>query len=212
MTTNELRGPGAVAATSRAIVWGIFGIAVLVLVGTLALSVWGIASTIGSGSIGLTLATEQQLPAEADQGPAVLLSGTYDSASVVVSGLDGGSFAVAIIAKVLLSITQIAIAASVALLCWSLVKARPFRRSLSLTVTLAGAIVLIGGILSAGLTVLSSFMVADQLNAPDAGLDGFWPILAGIDPTFIAIGVALLLAGLAFEYGDKLQHETEGLV
>ena len=212
MTTNELRGPGAVAATSRAIVWGIFGIAVVVLGGTLVLSVLGIASTISSGAISVTLSTEQLLPAEADQGPAVLLSGSYDTASVVVAGLDGGAFTVALIAKILLSITQIAIAASVALLCWSLVKARPFRRSLSLTVTLAGATVLLGGILSAGLTVLSSFMIADQLNAPDAGLDGFWPVLAGVDPTFIAIGITLLLAGLAFEYGDKLQRDTDGLV
>lgn len=212
MTTNELRAPGRVATLSRGIVWAIFGVAVLVLGGTLALSIWGIVDSLGSGTIALTLSTAQSLPAEADQGPAALLSGQFDSASVVVGGLDAGTFAIALVSKVALALTQLAIAASVALLSWSLVKARPFRRSLSVTVTLSGAIVLIGGILAAGLGVLASWMVADQLNDPDAGLDGFWPILAGVDPTFIAIGVALLLAGLAFEYGDKLQRDTEGLV
>ena len=212
MTTNELRAPGRVATLSRAIVWAIFGIAVLVLGGTLALSIWGIVESLGSGTVALTLSTAQSLPAEADQGSAALLRGEFDSASVVVGGLDAGAFAIALVSKIALALTQLAIAASVALLSWSLVKARPFRRSLSVTVTLSGAIVLIGGILAAGLGVLASWMVADQLNDPDAGLDGFWPILAGVDPTFIAIGVALLLAGLAFEYGNKLQRDTEGLV
>ena len=212
MTTNELRAPGRVATLSRGIVWAIFGIAALVLGGTLVLSIWGVVESLSSGTIAITLSTAQSLPAEADLGPAALLSGQFDSASVVVGGLDAGTFAIALISKIALALTQLAIAASVALLSWSLVKARPFRRSLSVTVTLSGAIVLIGGILAAGLGVLSSWMVADQLNDPDAGLDGFWPILAGVDPTFIAIGVALLLAGLAFEYGDKLQRDTEGLV
>ena len=212
MTTNELRAPGTAAALSRGIVWVIFGIATLVFVGTLALSAWGVANSIGSGTIGLTLSTIQPLPTEADQGPAALLSGEFDTATVVVGGLDAGTFAIALISKVALALTQLAIAASVALLCWSLVKARPFRRSLSVTVTLSGAIVLVGGLLAAGLGVLASWMVADQLNSPDATPEGFWPILAGVDPTFIAIGVALMLAGLAFEYGNKLQRDTEGLV
>jgi len=212
MTTNELRAPGAAATLSRGIVWVIFGIAALVFVGTLALSIWGVIGNLSSGTIGLTLSTTQTLPAEADQGPAALLSGEFDTATIVVGGLDAGTFAIALISKIALALTQLAIAASVVLLCWSLVKARPFRRSLSITVTISGAIVLIGGVLSAGLGVLASWMVADQLNDPDAGLDGFWPILAGVDPTFIAIGVALMLAGLAFEYGDKLQRDTDGLV
>lgn len=212
MTTNELRAPGTAATLGRGIVWVIFGIATLVFVGTLALSAWGVANSIGSGTIGLTLSTIQPLPAGADQGPAALLSGEFDTATVVVGGLDAGTFAIALISKVALALTQLAIAASVALLCWSLVKARPFRHSLSVTVTLSGAIVLVGGLLAAGLGVLTSWMVADQLNSPDAAPEGFWPILAGVDPTFIAIGVALMLTGLAFEYGNKLQRDTEGLV
>lgn len=212
MTTNELRGPGAAARLSRGVVWVIFGVAAVVFVGTLALSIWGVITNLSSDTIGISLTTTQPLPPEADQGPAVLLSGNFDSAAVVVAGLEPGTFAVALIAKIAHALTQLAIAAAVALLCWSLVKARPFRRSLSITVTAAGAVVLIGGLLAAGLGVLGSWMAAEQLNDPAAGLDGFWPIMASADPTFIAIGFALLLAGLAFEYGDTLQRDTEGLV
>ena len=45
-----------------------------------------------------------------------------------------------------------------------------------------------------------------------AGRDGIWPVTGSIDFTFVSFGVVLMLVGLAFEYGERLQLDTEGLV
>ena len=71
---------------------------------------------------------------------------------------------------------------------------------------------LIGGLLSAGLAVFSSWLIAEQLNAASDGLDGFWPISAAVDPTFIVLGIGLMFVGLAFDYAERLQRDTAGLV
>jgi len=42
--------------------------------------------------------------------------------------------------------------------------------------------------------------------------DGFWPIQAAVDGGPIWIGVVMMLIGLAFEYGERLQRDTAGLV
>lgn len=212
MTQNDISARGPVAAASRAIIWGILALAALTAAAILVLGTISLVSSIADGRVSTILTTGTALPPEADQGPAVLVSGSYETAHVVVDGLDGGILALSVIARALGLLTQVAVAAALALLCWSLVKAAPFRRSLSITVTASGAVVLVGGLLSGGLGVLSSWMIAEELNAPDAGLDGFWPIMASIDPTFVVLGIALLLVGLAFDYGERLQRDTAGLV
>lgn len=54
-------------------------------------------------------------------------------------------------------------------------------------------------------------MGADQLN-DSSTVQGFWPLIGSMDGTPLGIGVGLLLVGLAFEYGEGLQRDTEGLV
>ena len=41
---------------------------------------------------------------------------------------------------------------------------------------------------------------------------GLWPLAGRFDLTFLGVGLVLLLVGLAFEYGERLQRDTEGLV
>ena len=59
--------------------------------------------------------------------------------------------------------------------------------------------------------MLASWMAADQLNGNSTG-DGFWPMIGTVDGAPFGIGICLLLVGLAFEYGERLQRDTEGLV
>ena len=67
-----------------------------------------------------------------------------------------------------------------------------------------------GGFISQGSGSLATAMAASELNG--AGRDGIWPVAGSIDFTFVAFGVVLMLVGLAFEYGERLQRDTEGLV
>lgn len=209
---TDIRGTSLAARTTRAIVWVVFGASLLAMVGMLAFGATSIAGSALEGSITTQLTTTQQLPPSADAGTATLVDGAFETATVTVTDVSTATLVVDTIASSAGLLTQLAVAAALALLCWSLVNNRPFRRRLSLTVTLAGGTVLIGGLLSAGLAVFSSWLIAEQLNAASDGLDGFWPISAAVDPTFIVLGIGLMFVGLAFDYAERLQRDTAGLV
>ena len=216
MSITQRTPPQAVAASSRATVWVVFVASVLGGLVTLGLGTASIVTSAVAGRITLALATLGTLPAEADAGTARLVTGQYESAQVTVENLTPGTLASYLSGQAIGVLTQVAVAAALAVLCWSLLRPAPFRRSLSGVVVSAGAVVLIGGMLQLGLSTLSSWRVADQLNGSDTGPGtgdlGFWPIMTSVDATFVGVGVALLLVGLAFEYGERLQRDTAGLV
>jgi hypothetical protein len=209
--TDQLAGRGAIVALSRGVLWVFFVLALAAGLFSLVFGAVGTIASLADGTTPLSLALDQPLPAAADRGSASIVSGSYDSASVVVGGLDSGTVVLAMVARIAGILTQAAIAASVALIAWRLLRGRAFRRSLSLTVTFSGAILLVGGLLSGGVGMLADWMAADQLNG-GVSRGGFWPLIGTVDGTPLGIGVCLLLVGLAFEYGERLQRETEGLV
>ncbi|WP_394771598.1 hypothetical protein [Lacisediminihabitans sp.] len=211
LQTDQLTGPGWMVAAARVVVWAFLVLAVLAGLFTLVFGLGAVVTSLAAGTTAQTLVVDRPLPAGADRGTATLISGTYDSASVVVSGLDSGTVVLATIARVAGVLTQAAFAASVALIAWRLLRGRAFRRSLGLTVALTGALLLIGGLVSGGLGMLAAWMTADQLNG-SATTGGFWPILGVVDGTPLGIGACLMLVGLAFGYGERLQLDTEGLV
>ena len=212
MTVNELHGRAASAVASRIIVWVILVVAALAGLATLVFGTVSVVASAVSGRVPILLATERPLPPGADEGTATLVAGNWETATVMVENLDTVTVVLAVAGGILGVLTRVAVAGAIATLCWSLLRAAPFRKGLSLTIASAGGIVLIGGVTTMGVTVFAAWMTAEQLNAPDVGLDGFWPIMAVTDPTFVAVGIALLLAGLVFEYGERLQRDTAGLV
>ena len=107
-------------------------------------------------------------------------------------------------------LTRVAIATLIALLSWRLLRGAVFARSLSFVAVIAGGALLIGGALTQGLGSLADAMAAADLNGP--GGRGFGPLAGRLDFTTIVTGLILLLVGLAFEYGERLQRDTEGLV
>jgi hypothetical protein len=209
--TDQLAGKGRVVAVSRASVWIFLVLAGIACLFAVVFGTVGIITSLAGGTMPLTLSLDHPLPAAADRGSASIVSGGYDSATVVVSGLDSGTVTLATIARVAGVLTQAALPAFIAVLAWRILRGREFRRSLSLIVTFSGAILLIGGLLSGGLGILAAWMTAVQLNGSNM-IDGFWPIFGTVDGTPLGIGVCLLLVGLAFEHGERLQRDTEGLV
>ncbi|MGV8886374.1 MAG: hypothetical protein ACOH1T_12425 [Microbacteriaceae bacterium] len=212
MADTDIRGRSISARTTRGLVWAVFGASVLAMIGMLIFGVGSIVGPLLESSITTQLVTEQPLPTEASTGTATLMDGAYETASVTVTDVTTATLVVNTVGRSVGLLTQLAVAGALALLCWSLATARPFRRSLSVTVTTAGAIVLIGGIISAGLSVFSSWFIAEQLNSANDGLDGFWPMSAAVDPTFIVLGIGLMCVGLAFDVAERLQRDTMGLV
>lgn len=217
--TDQLSGPGWSARTARGVVWVVFGASIIAGVAILVLGLLSLIDSLTRGRIVLTLTVDGALPAAAAAGSARIVEGAYESATVVLENLSAGTAAVATVAAVIGVLTQAAVAGAIALLAWRLLRAGMFSRSLSLGVAAAGAVLLIGGILAVGLYGFASWMAVEELNDPGAGLDGFWPIMAAVDLSPLGLGFMLLLVGLAFEAGEKLQRDnsrlqrdTEGLV
>jgi hypothetical protein len=188
--TSQLAARGAVAAASRAVVWVFFALALAAGLFSLAFGTAGVITSLVEGTTPLTMPLDQPLRADPASSSAAIVSGSDDSASIVVSGLDSGMVLLATIARVAGILTQVAVAAVIALTAWRLLRGRAFRRSLTLTVAFSGAILLVDGV----------------------SIGGPWPMIGSVDGTPIGIGVCLLLVGLAFEYGERPQSDTEGLV
>ena len=209
--TNRLAGRGFTAHTSRVVFWMCLAAAVLVGGITLVVGLTEIVSALVNNRTALTLIADRPLPvAEASSSGSRIIEGSFETAHVIVVDLPFGISALVAAATLVDVLTRVAIATLVALLSWRLLRGAVFARSLSVVAVIAGGALLIGGVLTQGFGSLAAIMAAADLNGP--GGRGFWPLAGRLDFTTIVTGLILLLVGLAFEYGERLQRETEGLV
>ena len=194
----------------RGMLWAFLAGAVVIAVAILILGTQVTIHTLSSGRVPLNLVALHPLAPATDAGTARIVSGAYETASVTVSQLSPGTVALAITSSIANMLTQAAIALLVALLAWRVLRGRMFRRSLSYAAIIAGGILLVGGMLAQGAGSLATGIAASELNGGSGR--GLWPLAGRFDLTFLGVGVVLLLVGLAFEYGERLQRDTEGLV
>ena len=177
----------------------------------LAFSTVLIVQSLVSGDRLLSLPVDQPLPAEADAGTATLLDGRLESARVYVTDLTPATTALIDIGFIVGVLTQVVVAASFVYLAFRLLRRRPFMKSLTWTFVVAGAVLLLGSLISQVLSGFGSWLVAAELGSTPDG-DSFWFWSFSVDPAPLGFGFALMLVGSAFEYAQKLSRETEGLV
>jgi len=96
-------------------------------------------------------------------------------------------------------------------LSWRLLRAKPFKKSLTVVFITAGAALMIGNILSIGFDSFGRVLLVSELLG-DEKIGGFWPMAVQADLAPIGFGLALLIVACAFEYGERLTRETDGLV
>ena len=208
---NQLAGRGFTARSTRVVVWLCLAAAVLVGGITLVVGLTEIVSGLVNNRTALTLIADRPLPAaEASSSGSRIIEGSFETAHVIVADLPFRISALVAAATLVDVLTRGAIASLVAILSWRLLRGAVFARSLSLVAVFAGGALLIGGVLTQGFGSLAAMMTAADLNGP--GGRGFWPLAGRLDFTTIITGLILLLVGLAFEYGERLQRDTEGLV
>jgi hypothetical protein len=205
-------GTGTTARATRVIIRAALVLAVLVLLAVAAAGIASAVETVRTGVVHTSLEMRGSLPAEADAGTADLRAGAYRTAEVAVGELSGGIVAVHVVRIALDAIVGIALAGTVAIIARRLLRPDPLARRLSLVVTLAGGIVMIAALLSLGARTTVAWLVGGELNDPAAGLDGFWPVVAEVDGSTVALGFALMIVGLVVEHGERLQRDTRGLI
>jgi hypothetical protein len=212
MSTVPLAGTGGSARVTRGILRTALVLAAVVALLVTAAAVLSAVETIRTGVVHTSLEMRGSLPAEADAGPADLRAGAYRTAEVAVGELPGGIVVMHVIRIALDADRGVALAGTVAVIARRLLRPDPLARRLSLVVTLAGGTVMIAALLSLGVRTGVAWMVGEALNEPTAGLDGFWPVVAEVDLSTIALGFALMIVGLVVEHGERLQRDTRGLV
>ncbi|MGP3533298.1 hypothetical protein ACTU3I_00765 [Microbacterium sp. RD1] len=167
-----------------------------------------IAGLLG-GETALSLLTDVEMPPGAASHGAAIVSGTYESAWVVATGLGAGTRTLLGLGVGFGALTAALTSGAVVLFLLLLLWGRPFHRALVVATQIAGSALLVGSILSAGLGGLGRMMAADELNrnTGEVFVIGF-----SFEPAVLAAGIAVLGLSFVFSYGTRLQRDTAGLV
>lgn len=204
-----------VTVFNHAVLWAIFGITIAL---ALTVATAGTMNSIGNwreriftGSLPVSPGPEYDFRAEDLRGKAAV-DGRFDTARVEVSGLSADTANLLFLSSLAWTALWLIGLGALAFLVWRLLEAKPFAASLTTTVLVAG-LALSGGNLSAQLhDGLALWHVASELASPRYPDGWFWSLHFPVDLTSIAFGIVLLLIGLAFRHGERLQRDTEGLV
>jgi hypothetical protein len=158
----------------------------------------------------VALLAESPLPGAASDGTARVTRGAFDSAEVTLAGLSTlPKFLLTLQGSTALA-TTLLISATVVYFCWSVLRRRPFTKPVFWLVALVGYALIIGTLLGQGFGGLGQMIAAGELNGDQS--DGFWPLAVIVDLAPAATGLVLLVAAGAIRLGQRLQHETDGLV
>lgn len=177
----------------------------------LALALPAVRTAVGiaTGDGGFSLLTEAPVPVTATESEPVVVSARYESAWVVASGLSVSARTLLVLGAAFGALTTMLTVGALILFFLLLLWRRPFHSALVTATRVAGAALLIGGVLSAGLGGLGRMMAADELN-PSAG--GVFLVGSAFDPAWALVGLGVLAMSVVFSYGIRLQRDTEGLV
>lgn len=196
-------------AYTRATLWVVFGAAILAGLITVAEFGFELIGDLTTGRIPLSLVVDKALPAAATQCTGCTVTGTFETADVVVKGLSGDVIGLVLVGAIGSGLVALSVCVLVAVLAWRLLRRGFFRRAVTNTVVAAGIVLSLGGLVSKLALAAAGVQAAAQINGPGSG---YWPLAASFDPSPMVFGFILLLVASAFEYGARLQKETEGLV
>jgi hypothetical protein len=126
---------------------------------------------------------------------------------LVVTELPDAAVAALIAAAVLTSLLTIGTCVAVGWLCVRVFIGRPFVRSATLGISVVAILVLLAGL---GTPMLRG--IANTEAVEHAGFEGLALLLYEVDFAPLGAAFALIVVAAAFEIGQRLQRETQGLV
>jgi hypothetical protein len=211
MATHDVPAIAPWGRWDRAALQAIFGGGVLFAGLTLVIGVLGIVTELISGERLLTLPVNEALPAGADRGTAVIVDGSLDSATVLVSQLSTAPSVLFTTGSIVIVVSNLLVMAAFLYLVWRLLRREPFIRSLTWTFVTAGAVLLIGSLVGQVLIQIANLMAMSELGST-ADDPGIWATAVQLDANPLGLGFILMLVAAAFEYAQRLSNETRGLV
>ncbi|MFT2817591.1 hypothetical protein [Leifsonia sp. A12D58] len=199
-----LRRSERIALSFLAAVTAVFGILVLVSAITQAISLAFDPHTQ------MSLSTNAQVPSGAATGTASLVQGTFSTATVTLAGISAAARAFLSGGTLVNGLMLATLAAAFTYLCVGLIRGRPFSRHATWLLATASTTLVLGGVITLGLSSIGQFMVAGELNADPSNT--IFPMASTVSLMPIFAGIALGAIAAAFEFGQRLQRDTEGLV
>jgi len=146
------------------------------------------------------------------QAPAVLQS-NYASVHVTIEGLPFFARLLLVLEGALPALATVGVCAVAWWLGVSLIRSRPFRRSMSVATGIAACLVMAGGVLGQLAGAVGRSLAVSHLAEGDPHVHTvLWPFLLELDLAPFGWGFALALVATAFQLGTRLQKDTEGLV
>ncbi|WP_309128260.1 hypothetical protein [Microbacterium sp.] len=140
-------------------------------------------------------------------------SAAYSQAEVTFEALSAGARWMLLLEGALPALATVGVCAVAWRLGVSLIRGRPFRKTMSTTIGIAACLVAAGGLFSQIFGAIARAMIVDRLAASDDGVyDSFAAFSLDLDLAPLGWGFALALVAMAFTWGTRLQRETEGLV
>lgn len=193
----------------------------VIITGCVIFGVFGIWASIATAVSTLTSAEVQvreiyaptERPDLVDASPAIA-SATSPEATMTVTGLPDGVRWLLVAAESLPAVAGIALAVVLAMTTIGILKRRPFQRSIALGLGLYAVLYLLGEWGHSLLIGIAHSEVADYL-ARTGGMSPGDPAIGyqfefSMAPLAWAIALAVIVA--AFELGQRMQRDTEGLV
>lgn len=198
--TSSTRARRAAGLAEKTILGVIAGAAAAIGVLELVFLVQRIAAA-ASGPVTLT---GVPLAAAQDAG---IPGATFDTVTLTVDDLSGGGRAALIGALLVSSLLTVGICAVVAWLCLRVFVGRPFVRSATWGIGVVAILVIAAALGAPALHGVANAEAAAVLDS-----EALPVFLVAIDPAPIGWGFALAVVAGAFELGQRLQRDAEGLV
>lgn len=188
------------------------------LVATGAVSI-GIASAVGAIGAGIEIfgsPVAVSLPVHgaamtvADAGG--IAAAEYTQSVVSFETLDAGIRWLLLAESALPALATVIVCLSLWWLGLSLIRQRVFRRSMAPVLGTAAIALVVAGMIGPFLGAIGRAEVVEHLASSGADTGQFWNFMYELSLPPIGWGIALALVATAFEVGQRLQRETEGLV
>lgn len=199
--------------------WSAGRVTLLVLVGgsaiyALAAGVFGITEIVVQAIYGQAVMT-LHWAAEGDTGfgffstvgvNGATISGNLETARVGVNDLTGFALTLKAVGDGLGVLAQVALALCAAGIGRALLRGRPFSRTVTRNAIIAAVSLLGFGVASQLVSWWARVVILDEMGSVQFSRS------LSFDPGVLTAGLAVALVAVAFNYGERMQRDTDGLV
>lgn len=159
--------------------------------------------------------SDDSVPEFTEHLPAIT-EARYEAVTAVVEGVPSAARWLLWGAEATGSLAAIGVCLALIWLCVRVARQRPFGRSATVALLITAALVMVGGVLPQMLATMGRAEVVDHLGVAEMlaeqgrGMVMSFSLELSLAP--IGIGLALGVVAAAFEIGERLQRDTQGLV